>query len=173
MSAPGARPASRTRGPRVAAGAVAVVVVLLVAVLVGLLQPDGTGDATPPGSGASAGAATTSRTARPTAPASSARTMRDPESGLRVVTLSTLPREAQQTVALIEAGGPFPYSQDGATFGNYQRVLPAHARGWYREYTVVTPGERDRGPRRVVTGDDDRVVFYTADHYATFVRVAT
>ena len=172
MSAPGARPASRTRGPRVAAGAVAVVVVLLVAVLVGLLQPDGTGDATPPGSGASAGA-TTSRTARPAAPSSSARTTREPESGLRVVTLSTLPREAQQTLALIEAGGPFPYSQDGATFGNYQRVLPAHARGWYREYTVVTPGERDRGPRRVVTGDDDRVVFYTADHYATFVRVAT
>lgn len=86
--------------------------------------------------------------------------------------LRDLPREAQATVALIERGGPFPYAQDGMTFANRERLLPAHSRGWYREYTVRTPGEGDRGPRRIVTGDDDRLVFYTADHYASFVQVA-
>ena len=98
--------------------------------------------------------------------------MSDASSGLRVVALADLPREAQATVALIDQGGPFPYAQDGVTFGNYEGVLPAHPRGWYREYTVRTPGERDRGPRRIVTGDHDRLVFYTPDHYASFVSVS-
>jgi len=91
--------------------------------------------------------------------------------GLAWVRLADLPLQARQTVALIDAGGPFPYAKDGATFNNFEGVLPSRPRGYYREYTVTTPGERDRGARRVVTGDRDRELFYTADHYATFARV--
>ncbi|HEY0239641.1 MAG TPA: ribonuclease domain-containing protein, partial [Friedmanniella sp.] len=117
---------------------------------------------------------TRASTRRPSPAATSARATggRDAETGLSVVALSDLPREAQATVALIDAGGPFPFSQDGVTFGNYEKVLPAHPRGWYREYTVRTPGQGDRGPRRIVTGDSDRELFYTADHYASFARVS-
>ncbi|GAA1437571.1 ribonuclease domain-containing protein [Microlunatus lacustris] len=95
----------------------------------------------------------------------------DPESGLPLVALASLPREARQTVALIDRGGPFPYDRDGATFGNRERLLPPRPGGYYREYTVPTPGEDDRGARRIVTGDDDRQLFWTADHYASFARV--
>lgn len=144
---------------------VVVAVLLLVTVLIGLLRSGGT-EAAQPGTAASASPA------RTTASSSSSRATKDPQGGLRTVALADLPREAQATVALIEAGGPFPYAKDGVTFGNNERLLPAHPRGWYREYTVRTPGERDRGPRRIVTGDDDRLVFYTADHYASFVQVA-
>lgn len=91
--------------------------------------------------------------------------------GLREVRLAELPPEAQRTVELIDAGGPFPYEKDGSTFNNFEGVLPAQPRGYYREYTVPTPGEHDRGARRIVTGDHDRELFYTADHYETFVRV--
>ena len=63
--------------------------------------------------------------------------------GLASVRLSDLPVQAQQTVALIDAGGPFPYAKDGVTFGNRERLLPSQPRGWYREYTVRTPGEGD------------------------------
>jgi ribonuclease T1 len=162
-----------------------VLVLVLVVVLVALVGPGGSDgqagtDVVPTASGTS----TSSTTARPgsrpvpaspTRRSSSAATpdagVRDPETGLRVVALARLPREAQTTVALIDRGGPFPYSQDGVTFGNRERLLPAHPSGWYREYTVRTPGEGDRGPRRIVTGDDDRLIFYTGDHYASFVRV--
>lgn len=71
---------------------------------------------------------------------------------------------------LIDAGGPFPYAKDGAVFGNLERLLPAHPRGWYREYTVPTPGAGDRGARRIVAGRDG-VRYYTADHYDSFARV--
>jgi ribonuclease T1 len=91
--------------------------------------------------------------------------------GLASVRLADLPVQARQTVALIDAGGPFPYAKDGATFNNFEGVLPSKPRGYYREYTVKTPGERDRGARRIVTGDRDRELFYTADHYETFARV--
>ena len=91
--------------------------------------------------------------------------------GLASVRLADLPVQARQTVALIDAGGPFPYAKDGATFNNFEGVLPSRPRGYYREYTVKTPGERDRGARRIVTGDRDRELFYTADHYETFARV--
>ena len=91
--------------------------------------------------------------------------------GLAWVRLADLPVQARQTVALIDAGGPFPYAKDGATFNNFEGVLPSRPRGYYREYTVKTPGERDRGARRIVTGDRDRELFYTADHYETFARV--
>lgn len=85
---------------------------------------------------------------------------------------SWLPAEAIETLALIKAGGPFPYRRDGVTFGNRERRLPAQPRGYYREYTVPTPGARDRGARRIVAGGDPPAVFYyTADHYRSFRRV--
>jgi ribonuclease T1 len=91
-------------------------------------------------------------------------------SGLPTITVAQLPAEARDTLALIEAGGPFPYSQDGVVFENRERRLPQHARGWYHEYTVPTPGEDDRGARRIITGQDDER-FYTPDHYESFRQV--
>ena len=92
------------------------------------------------------------------------------------VSLAGLPTEAQATHRLILAGGPFPYSRDGTVFGNRERLLPRKARGFYHEYTVRTPGSRDRGARRIVCGGapptNPEACFYTADHYATFQRIA-
>lgn len=83
-----------------------------------------------------------------------------------------LPPEALETLALIRRGGPYPYRKDGTTFHNRERLLPAAARGYYREYTVPTPGSPDRGARRIVTGGDPPAVFYyTADHYRSFRRI--
>ena len=91
------------------------------------------------------------------------------------VALSTLPKEAQHTQRLIRAGGPFPYAKDGTVFGNRERLLPRRERGHYREYTVRTPGSRDRGARRIVCGGrqptDPEACFYTDDHYASFKRI--
>jgi guanyl-specific ribonuclease Sa len=82
-----------------------------------------------------------------------------------------LPPEARDTLALIEAGGPFPYRQDGATFQNRERRLPERANGYYREYTVETPGSGDRGARRIIAGGDPPAeFFYTDDHYGSFRR---
>ena len=103
---------------------------------------------------------------------------RTPESPARVapVALVTLPAEAQATHRLILAGGPFPYSKDGSVFGNRERLLPMHPRGHYREYTVKTPGARSRGARRIVCGGQPptqpEACYYTADHYASFKRIA-
>lgn len=84
-----------------------------------------------------------------------------------------LPPEAIETLALIQRGGPFPYRKDGTTFQNRERLLPARPRGYYREYTVPTPGSRDRGARRIVSGGDPPEVFYyTADHYRSFREIA-
>lgn len=83
-----------------------------------------------------------------------------------------LPREAADTLRRIHRGGPYPYRQDGGTFFNRERLLPQRARGWYREYTVDTPGSRDRGPRRIVAGGDPpSEFFYTHDHYRSFRRI--
>ena len=96
-----------------------------------------------------------------------------PESA--TVALAQLPAEAQATEQLIRSGGPFPYSKDGVTFGNRERVLPARPRGFYREYTVKTPGSRDRGARRIVCGGrratDPEACFYSDDHYTSFRRI--
>lgn len=82
-----------------------------------------------------------------------------------------LPREALDTLQRIEHGGPFEHRQDGGTFGNRERLLPQRPRGYYREYTVETPGSRDRGARRIVTGGDPPVeYYYTDDHYRSFRR---
>jgi len=80
-----------------------------------------------------------------------------------------LPPEALRTLALIERGGPFPYRQDGGEFGNREGRLPQRPRGWYREYTVDTPGLSHRGARRIVTGGHPpEVWYYTDDHYDSF-----
>lgn len=84
--------------------------------------------------------------------------------------LAQLPPEARQTLALIHQGGPFPYTKDGSTFGNYERRLPSQSRGYYREYTVPTPGAYNRGARRLIAGRNG-VVYYTQDHYRSFQRV--
>jgi ribonuclease T1 len=81
-----------------------------------------------------------------------------------------LPKEARETLALIRAGGPFPYPQDGRTYQNREKLLPQRERGYYREYTVKTPGARDRGARRIVSGKRGEF-YYTADHYRRFQRI--
>lgn len=80
-----------------------------------------------------------------------------------------LPREARQTLALIDRGGPFPYPQDNGVFGNREGHLPKQSHGYYREYTVETPGLSHRGARRIVTGGSPPTVYYyTDDHYDSF-----
>jgi ribonuclease T1 len=95
-----------------------------------------------------------------------------PVDSLDTVALSSLPVQAQQTRHLIDVGGPFPHDKDGVVFGNRERVLPRRERGFYREYTVPTPGSRDRGARRIVCGGklptQPDACYYTADHYASF-----
>ncbi len=90
------------------------------------------------------------------------------------VRLAELPKQGKETYELIRQGGPFPYDKDGTVFGNRERLLPAHKRGYYREYTVKTPGSRDRGARRIVCGGQPRTpdaCYYTADHYASFRKI--
>lgn len=90
--------------------------------------------------------------------------------GMPVVGVARLPAQARDTLRLIDAGGPFPYRQDGTVFGNRERLLPRQPRGHYHEYTVPTPGSPDRGARRIVTGES-RETYYTDDHYRTFKAV--
>jgi ribonuclease T1 len=94
------------------------------------------------------------------------------------VALDALPPQAQQTLALIRRGGPFPYRRDGTVFGNREQLLPRQPRGYYTEYTVPTPGSRDRGARRIVAGkgtSGDAATsgeyYYTDDHYQSFRRI--
>ena len=88
---------------------------------------------------------------------------------------AVLPAEAHQTQQRILSGGPFPYAKDGTVFGNRERLLPREKRGYYREYTVSTPGARGRGARRIVCGGDKPTLpeacYYTADHYPSFKRI--
>lgn len=86
------------------------------------------------------------------------------------VAASELPAEARKTIALIRKGGPFPYRRDAVVFGNFEEKLPARARGYYREYTVRTPGAKDRGARRIVAGRGGEL-YYTDDHYNSFRRI--
>ena len=87
-----------------------------------------------------------------------------------IVALADLPPEARRTVALIRRGGPYPYDRDGVVFGNFERLLPQRERGYYREYTVPTPGIRHRGARRIVAGRGGEL-YYTDDHYRSFRRI--
>ena len=91
------------------------------------------------------------------------------------ITLTALPRQGQQVMAQIRQGGPFRYEKDGTVFGNRERLLPLHKRGYYREYTVPTPGLSHRGARRIVCGGTQirtpDACYYTEDHYASFRRI--
>ena len=99
-----------------------------------------------------------------------------PAESAKTVALAALPPEARETRRLISSGGPFPYEKDGTVFRNRERLLPAEARGFYREYTVKTPGLKHRGARRIVCGGREATrplnCYYTADHYASFRRIA-
>ena len=90
------------------------------------------------------------------------------------IRLQELPRQGEQVYALIHQGGPFESEKDGTVFGNRERLLPLFRRGYYREYTVPTPGLRHRGARRIVCGGrpvKPDVCYYTADHYASFRKI--
>jgi ribonuclease T1 len=90
------------------------------------------------------------------------------------IALVELPAQGQRTYEAIFNGGPFRYEKDGMVFGNRERQLPRERRGHYREYTVETPGARDRGARRIVCGGErtaPSACWYTADHYASFRRI--
>ncbi len=96
------------------------------------------------------------------------RTTRDDDRGHSSLP-AFLPAEAAATIALIQRGGPFPHRQDGSVFGNREQRLPPRERGYYREYTVETPGAGNRGARRIITGGDPpQAWYYTADHYESF-----
>jgi ribonuclease T1 len=98
-----------------------------------------------------------------------------PESlALATVALSNLPAQGYETYQLIRQGGPFPYEKDGAIFGNRERLLPSHKRGYYREYTVKTPGSSNRGAKRIVCGGAATapdVCYFTVDHYASYRKI--
>ena len=104
------------------------------------------------------------------APAALARSETPAEAALAEIAAAELPGEARQTISLIRKGGPFPFLRDGVVFGNFEKRLPARARGYYREYTVRTPGARDRGARRIVAGKGGEL-YYTDDHYNSFRRI--
>ncbi|MGF6635832.1 ribonuclease [Paraburkholderia sp. 35.1] len=96
------------------------------------------------------------------------------EAQVGTIALAQLPREAVDTLNLIAAGGPYPYQKDGIVFGNYERVLPAHRRGYYHEYTVPTPHARNRGARRIVCGGPLQRTdncYYSDDHYTSFNHI--
>ena len=94
----------------------------------------------------------------------------DPESGLPWILEDDLPVFAQGTLALIDQGGPYPFDRDGITFENREGILPDESRGYYAEYTVLEPGSTDRGPLRIVTGENGEF-YWTEDHYDSFERV--
>ncbi|MEY2736814.1 MAG: hypothetical protein RLZ58_2223 [Pseudomonadota bacterium] len=105
--------------------------------------------------------------------ATPARTPGSPDELPRIA-LTELPPQGRDTYRLIRQGGPFPYEKDGTVFGNRERLLPLHPRGYYREYTVRTPRSKDRGARRIVCGGPPttpEACYYTADHYASFRRI--
>ena len=91
------------------------------------------------------------------------------------IAVQDLPKEGQETYRLILLGGPFRYEKDGVVFGNRERLLPKAERGFYREYTVRTPGEKSRGARRIVCGGEQpslpKQCYYTQDHYASFREI--
>ena len=91
-------------------------------------------------------------------------------SGLPAIRYQNLPKEAKETIALIDKGGPFPFDRDGITFQNREQLLPRKPNGYYKEYTVITPGSKDRGARRMIAGAQGEL-YYTDDHYESFREV--
>lgn len=154
--------------PRVAGGGstlVAVAVALLAWWLNGQGDSTTASDPTPAPSTSYSGSLTLDPPATSAAPRGMPSV--DQRSGLPYVSLADLPPEAAQTVHLIDSGGPFPYDEDGSTFGNYEGLLPDEPQGYYKEYTVETPGSPDRGARRIIGGSDGQL-YWTDDHYASF-----
>jgi ribonuclease T1 len=94
----------------------------------------------------------------------------DAPAAVNEIAYAALPPEAQQTLQLIRKGGPYPYQRDGVAFGNYERLLPQRNRGYYREYTVATPGAKNRAARRIIVGQIGEY-YYTDDHYRSFRRI--
>jgi ribonuclease T1 len=142
--------------------------VRLAAALIGLVAAAGcAGSATEAGTGQAGGLTAQAAAAQyaDLAPA-------EPTTDLSTMTVEQLPPEGIDTLELIASGGPFPYAKDGATFGNREAILPTQPNGFYAEYTVITPGEGDRGARRIVAGDDGSR-FYTSDHYSSFREVVS
>ena len=92
------------------------------------------------------------------------------QESLSVIRVAELPVQARETLLAIKQGGPFAYPRDGVVFNNFEQVLPKRQRGYYHEYTVVTPGESNRGVRRIISGAAHEY-YYTADHYQTFKRI--
>jgi ribonuclease T1 len=160
MTSPAGAPARRNR---ITVAAVGVIMALLA--LVYVITAGSDPDPRPLGP---AGAPVTTSKQLATA---TGRSSTDPETGLAWIELDQLPVEARRTLQLIDAGGPYPYAKDGAVFGNRERLLPSKPSGYYREYTVRTPTDDDRGARRIVTGNANRQFFYTDDHYASFFRI--
>lgn len=182
---------------RVLASVVLIVLLGVALVVSNGLQPQ-TGGSAPPGSETARPGAAQSSTAQPSTAQSStaqsstvqpspARSGTPPSptlppstadgaaaanpSRLPIIRESQLPREGRATLALIRRGGPFPYERDGVTFGNFERILPRKSGSYYKEYTVPTPGESDRGARRIVAGKAGEK-YYTADHYDSFKFIA-
>jgi len=158
---------NRSRSKLVAfAGLVIAVVVLVVAMV-------GGGALTSPAPGSSTQTTTPVPGAVPTSPdAVPGRTTAAASAGANPSTLpsinaSQLPKEARQTLDLIAKGGPYPYDRDGVNFGNFEGMLPKKPGGFYKEYTVPTPGESDRGARRIIVGKD-AAKYFTPDHYESF-----
>ena len=146
----------RSRSTLLAVLAVAVIVLAWVFVRVGTTGPD----AAPPSSRAVA-----------TTPVATSTGATDPASGLVWIAESALPSQARETLRLIRAGGPYPYPRnDDKTFRNSEALLPRHPNGYYREYTVPTPGSADRGARRIIAGQDG-ALYWTSDHYRSFARI--
>ncbi|MDQ0661509.1 ribonuclease T1 [Arthrobacter ulcerisalmonis] len=127
-------------------------------------------ESTTPGT-ASSRTATPDGTATSAAAKQSSPQRRTNPSSLPEIRESALPADGRRVLGLIRAGGPFQFSQDDQVFGNFERVLPVRDRGYYREYTVPTPGESDRGARRIVAGNGGEK-YYTGDHYETFKYIA-
>jgi len=100
---------------------------------------------------------------------------REQAPALPSVAVTALPAEAQSVDSAIRQGGPFAYPKDGIVFANRERLLPEQPRGFYREYTVPTPGAHDRGARRIVCGGPQPTApvacYYTANHYSSFHRI--
>ncbi|MCW2735943.1 ribonuclease domain-containing protein [Nocardioides sp.] len=156
-------------------GLLLLAAVLLVAWL--LVDGGGQPDPDPSGSGTTSSSPSTPPTQELTSgttpssePGGDAGT--DPDSGLPLVRVADLPPEAALILELIDAGGPFDEDRDGVTFENREELLPDEPLGYYREYTVPTPGSDDRGARRIVAGEDGEL-YYTGDHYRSFSRIAS
>jgi ribonuclease T1 len=149
----------RRRTPRSLLDLVLVVAVLLAVVAWTWNQERGAGTQSAVNAGTDAGS-----------PATTHATV-DPETGLPWIDVAALPSQGRNVLALIDKGGPYPYSQDGGSFANAEKQLPLKAKGFYTEYTVKLPSSSDRGPVRIIMGGKGQWYFWTDDHYASFTRI--